>query len=323
MADFLGPIPLPAAGQKTSGYFTFHDPELARFQWPYFAVSGSEPGKRFILTAGIHAAEYTGILAAIRLGRLLEPRHVRGSIVVIPLLNRPGFFERCIYVNPVDGDNINRVFPGSPDGAWSERFAYHLLNDIVVTCDYGMDLHAGDMIEDLDPFVSMRETGNADVDAVARQMCDSYGVRWSMVAMPSGERPGLLFAAAAERGVPAIIAESGRCGLAEEDAIRRHVEGVLNVWRTLGLLNDSPPRSLDPPRVLKGFEWLRSAHEGIFLSGVAVKDEVRAGQQLGEMVDLLGNLLEEIRSPVDGVVLFTVTSPAIKKDGLLLGVGVP
>ncbi|MBV9171593.1 MAG: succinylglutamate desuccinylase/aspartoacylase family protein, partial [Chloroflexi bacterium] len=241
----------------------------------------------------------------------------------IPLLNRPGFFERCIYVNPVDNDNINRVFPGSPSGAWSERFAYHLLNDIVVKCDYAMDLHAGDMIEDLDPFVSMRETGNAEVDAVAREMCNSYGVRWSMVAMPSGERAGLLFAAAAERGVPAIIAESGRCGLPEQDAIQRHVDGVLNIWRTLGLLTDSPPRGVEPPRVLKAFEWLRSAHEGIFLNRVAVKDAVRAGQQLGQMVDLLGNPLEEIQSPVDGVVLFTVTSPAIKKDGLLLGIGVP
>lgn len=322
MADSLGPIPLPAPGQKTSGYFTFDDPQLAQFQWPYFAVSGTRPGKRFLLTAGIHAAEYTGILAAIRLGRMLDPATVQGTLVVIPLLNRPGFFERSIYVNPVDGDNLNRVFPGSPDGRFSDRFAYHLLNGVVTHCDYAMDLHAGDMIEDLDPFVSMRETGNAEVDSVARQMCDSYGVRWAIVAMPSGERAGLLYAAAAERGVPAIIAESGRCGLPEEDAIQRHVDGVLNIWRTLGLLTDTAPRTPEKPRVLKKFEWLRTEHEGIFNCSVRVRDTVSAGQSLGQMTDLLGNPLEEVRSPVDGVVLFTVTSPAIKAGGLLLGVGV-
>jgi predicted deacylase len=323
MASSLGPVPLPSAGHKTSGYFTFDDPQLGKYQWPYFAVVGAEPGKTFVLTAGIHAAEYTGILAALRLGRRLQPEHVHGTIVVIPLLNRPGFYERCIYVNPEDGDNLNRVFPGSPDGPWSERFAHHLLNDVVVRADYAMDLHAGDMIEDLEPFVILRETGQAEVDRVARQMADSYGVRWATVAVPSGERPGMLYAAAAERGVPAIIAESGRCGLVEEDAIVRHVDGVLNIWRALGLLRDAPPRTPEPPRVLSRFEWLRSAHEGIFDCRVRVNDRVQAGQTLGQMIDLLGAPLEDVSSPVDGVVLFTVTSPAIKAGGLLLGVGVP
>jgi predicted deacylase len=323
MGADAGPISLPRAGEKTSGYFTFDDPQLAAYDWPYFAVAGAQPGPRFILTAGIHAAEYTGILAALRLGRLLEPANVAGTIVVIPLLNRPGFFERCIYVNPVDGDNLNRVFPGSPDGPWSERFAHHLLNDVVVKFDYAMDLHAGDMIEDLEPFVIYSQTGTPEVDAVAEQMIASYGVRWATRAVPSGERPGMLYAAAAQRGVPAIIAESGRCGLVEEDAIARHVEGVLNIWRTLGILIDAPPRTVEAPHVLSRFEWLRSEHEGIFLCRVRVSDLVSAGQVLGEMVDLLGNPLAEIRSPADGVVLFTVSSPAIKKNGLLLGVGVP
>jgi uncharacterized protein len=321
--ESLGPIPLPATGTKASGYFTFDDPQLARYQWPYFAVAGSSPGKRFLLTAGIHAAEYTGILAAIRLGRLLEPEHVSGTIVVIPLLNRPGFYERSIYVNPEDGDNLNRVFPGSPDGRWSERFAYHLLNDVVVHCDFAMDLHAGDMIEDLEPFVAGRETGNSAVDQVIRLMMDSYGVRWATLGSPSGERPGLLYAAACDRGVPAIIAESGRCGLVEEDAIQRHVDGVRNIWRTLGLLTDEQPRKIEPPRVLQRFDWLRSPHEGIFVCNVRVSDRVTANQVLGTMVDLLGNERGEVRSPADGVVLFTVTSPAIKEGGLLLGVGVP
>ena len=326
MAASLGPIPLPEPGLKASGYFTFDDPELnlGKYEWPYFAVAGAQPGPTFLLTAGIHAAEYTGILAAIRLGYALLPADVHGTIVVIPLLNRPGFYERSIYVNPEDNENLNRIFPGRPDGPWSERFAYHLLNDIIVRCDYAMDLHAGDMIEDLEPFVIFSETGNAEVDARTRRMIDSYGgVRWATRSVPTGERPGLLYAAAAQRGVPAIIAESGRCGLVEEDAIVRHVDGVRNIWRTLGLLVDAPPASVEPPRVLSRFEWLRSDHQGIFECRVRVSEAVTAGQSLGRMIDLLGNPLAEVVSPADGVVLFTVTSPAIKQGGLLLGVGVP
>jgi uncharacterized protein len=326
VGESLGPVPLPEPGSKASGYFTFDDPllNLGKYSWPYFAVVGVEAGPTFVLTAGIHAAEYTGILAAIRLGRGLDPATVHGTIVVIPLLNRPGFFERSIYVNPEDGENLNRIFPGRPDGPWSERFAYHLLNDIVVQANYAMDLHAGDMIEDLEPFVIFSETGHPDVDAGTKKMIDSYGgVRWATRSIPTGERPGMLYAAAAERGVPAIIAESGRCGQVEEDAIVRHVDGVRNIWRTLGMLADAPPANVTPPTVLSRFEWLRSEHEGIFECGVRVSDDVRRGQALGRMVDLLGNPLAQITSPADGVVLFTVSSPAIKHGGILLGVGVP
>jgi predicted deacylase len=243
--------------------------------------------------------------------------------VVIPLLNRPGFYERSIYINPEDGENLNRIFPGNPTGTWSERFAHHLLNDILARADVAMDLHAGDMIEDLDPFVIFSETGRPAIDATTRRMIDSYGVRWATRSIPTGERPGMLYAAAAERGVPAIIAESGRCGLVEEEAIQRHVNGVLNIWRTLGLLRDQPPATFEPPTVLSRFEWLRSSHEGIFECRVRVGDRVRQGDALGQMIDLLGTPLAAITSPADGVVLFTVTSPAIKQGGLLLGVGVP
>jgi predicted deacylase len=308
-----------------SGAFKFDDPQITldKYEWPYFAVVGAQDGPLFVLTAGIHAAEYTGILAAIRLGRGLQPEHVHGTIVVIPVLNRPGFFERSIYVNPEDGENLNRIFPGRPDGTWGERFTHHLLNDIVVHADYAMDLHAGDMIEDLEPFVIFSQTGNAEVDALTRRMIDSYGVRWATCAVPTGERPGMLYAAAAERGVPALIAESGRCGLVEEEAIVRHVDGVRNIWRTLGLLVDAPPKTVEPPRVLNRFEWLRSDHQGIFECAVRVNDAVQVGQRLGQMIDLVGNPLAEVTSPAEGVVLFTVTSPAIKQGGLLLGVGVP
>ncbi len=318
----IGPIPLAPAGQRRSGYFTFaSEPELARYQWPYFSLAGAQPGPTLLVTAGIHAAEYTGIEAAIRLGRGVDPTEISGAVVIVPLLNRPGFYERSIYVNPEDNDNMNRVFPGRPDGTWSERFAHHLLNEVIARCDYVIDLHAGDMIEDLVPFVTYHETGQAEVDRRARQMIEAYGAEWAIKGLPSGERPGLLFAAAAVRGIPAMIAESGRCGLLEEEAVVRHVDGVTNILRALGILAGQP-RSMRPPQMLSRFDWLRSRHEGIFHCYVKVGDRVTDGQTIGEMVDLLGERLDEVTAPADGVVLFLVTSPAIKQDGLVAGVGV-
>ena len=320
----LGPIPLPEPGRKHSGYFTFDDPLLGKYQWPYFGIVGREPGLTFLLTAGIHAAEYTGTLAALRLARQVRPEHVRGTIVIIPLLNRPGFFERSVYVNPEDGQNLNRAFPGKPDGIWSERFAHHLMKDVVLHVDRAMDLHAGDMVEDLEPFLGYLATGDAEVDRKSREMIDAYtGARWVTCVLPGGERAGMLYGAAAQHGVPAILAESGGRGLPLEPDIRRHVDGVLNIWRSLGLLTDQPPVRTPPPRMIARNEWLRSEHEGIFVCRVAPGDQVVEGQTLGELVDLLGNHLADVTAPGSGVILFTVTSPAIKQDGLLLAVGVP
>jgi predicted deacylase len=320
----LGPIPLPEPGARHSGYFTFDDELLGKYQWPYFAAVGREAGLTFLLTAGIHAAEYTGTLAALRLGQSLDPEHVKGTIVIIPLLNRPGFFERSIYVNPEDNQNLNRAFPGSATGTWSERFAHHLLGDVVVKVDRTMDLHAGDMIEALEPFLGYYQTGNAEVDAHSLEMIRAHGgMRWVTHVLPGGERAGMLYGAAAQNGVPAILAESGGCGLPIEQDVQRHVDGVLNIWRTLGLLTDAPAQQAPAPHSIAANNWLRSEHEGVFLCRVSPGELVEKGQKLGEMVDLLGNHLATITSPEAGVVLFTVTSPAIKKDGLLLAVGVP
>jgi len=284
------------------------------------AIRGTGPGPTALVTAGIHAAEYTGIEAAIRLGRTIDPGTVRGTILILPLLNRPGFYERSIYVNPEDGDNLNRLFPGRPDGTWGERFAHRLLTEIVVRCDHAIDLHAGDLVEDLTPFVIYRETGDAPLDERIVRMANAYGARWAVRSAPTGERPGSLYAVAAQSGVAAMLAESGGRGLLVEGDVERHVRGVTNILRAIGALDGAPER-VPPPTVVKAFEWIRSPVEGIFHCAVRVEQMVGAGDPVGEMTDLVGAPLARISAPVGGVVLFVVTSPAIKKDGLLLAIG--
>jgi predicted deacylase len=317
----IGPIPLPPSGRRASGGFTFAgDPGLAKYEWPYLAISGSAPGPTVLITAGIHAAEYTGIEAAIRLGRTIEPRDLRGTVVVVPVLNRPGFYERSVYVNPEDNDNLNRLFPGDPKGTWGQRFAHRLLTEIVARCDHAIDLHAGDMVEDLTPFDGYRDTGDAALDERIGRMVDAYGATWAVRSLPTGERPGSLYAVAAQKGVAAMLAESGGRGLLIEEDVARHVRGVTNILRAIGALAGAPERVV-PPRRVKSFDWLRAPAEGIFHCRVRVAQQVRVGDVVGELVDLVGEPLATVTAPVDGVVLFAVTSPAIKKDGLLVGFG--
>ena len=317
----IGPIELPAAGGRTTGSFTFAgDDGLAKYEWPYITIAGLMEGPTVLITGGIHAAEYTGIEAAIRLGRTISPDAVRGTILILPLLNRPGFYERSIYVNPEDGDNLNRLFPGKPDGTWGERFAHHLLTEIITKCDNAIDLHAGDLIEDLVPFVIYRETKDPSLDERIEAMANAYGARWAVKSAPTGERPGTLMAVAAQNGVAAMLAESGGRGQLIEEDVARHVAGVTNILRTIGAISGRPER-VDLPTVVKSFEWLRSPVEGMFHCHVRVDQIVKARELVGEMTDLVGDPIAALTAPVGGVVLFAVTSPAIKKGGLILGIG--
>jgi predicted deacylase len=315
------PIQIPERGQRATGTFTFAgDPGLEKYEWPYIAIRGAKDGPSIVITAGIHAAEYTGIEAAIRLGRTVDPREVRGTIVLIPLLNRPGFYERSIYVNPEDNDNLNRLFPGDPSGTWGQRFAHRLLSEVIAKFDHAIDLHAGDLIEDLTPFVIYRETGDAALDKKIVTMANAYGAEWAVKSAPTGERPGSLYAVAAQSGVAAMLAESGGRGLLIEEDVMRHVRGVTNILRAIGILEGAPD-PVEAPTVVGSFDWLRSPGEGMFHCGVHVGQRVRVGDLVGELTDLVGKPIATMRAPVTGVVLFVVTSPAIKKDGLLLAIG--
>ncbi len=319
MAESL--IPIPARGTRATGSFTFEgDAGLARYRWPYLAIRGAHDGPSVIVTAGIHAAEYTGIEAAMRLGRSIDPREVRGTIALIPLLNRPGFYERSVYVNPEDNDNLNRLFPGDANGTWGQRFAHRLLTEVLTGFDHAIDLHAGDLIEDLTPFVIYRETGNAALDAKILRMVNAYGAEWAVKSAPTGERPGSLYAVAALNGVAAMVAESGGRGLLIEADVVRHVRGVTNILRAIGILEGEPDR-VTPPTVVDSFDWVRSPAEGMFHCGVHVGQRVRVGDLVGDLTDLVGKPIAPVRAPVSGVVLFVVTSPAMKKDGLLLAIG--
>ena len=121
-----------------------------------------------------------------------------------------------------------------------------LLTEIIAKCDSAIDLHAGDLSEDLVPFVIYRETQNGALNGRIQAMADAYGARWAVKSAPTGERPGSLMAVAAENGVAAMLAESGGRGQLIEEDVVRHVTGVTNILRTIGAISGRAAR-VEPP----------------------------------------------------------------------------
>jgi predicted deacylase len=249
----------------------------------------------------------------------VDTSELRGRITAVPIVSMPSFRARTAFVMPQDGKNLNRCFPGSLDGTFSEVLARHVFDELIVPSDFILDLHGGDMVEALEPFSLYDESA---VEEQARGLAIAFGLPYVVRSAPS-DAPigGTTTGAAAAAGVPAVIAEVGGCGLLEEDAVRTHLDGIANALRHLEMLPGEVAPARADMRSVGRFVWLRSTDEGWWEPDVRAGDEVRAGSTLGTVRNLFGDPIEQIPAPEDGVVLFLTTSPAVTADGLLLGLG--
>ena len=122
---------------------------------PVVIVHGAQPGPRVSVTAGIHGAEYVSIAALREVALSLDPASVRGSLVAVLTASPRAFATRTIYVNPLDGLNLNRQFPGDPDGTPTQRLAHWLTTEVIAGSDVFVDMHCGDMNEALVSFTGI------------------------------------------------------------------------------------------------------------------------------------------------------------------------
>lgn len=288
---------------------------------PAVVVRGSTPGPTLAITSGMHAAEYVPIEAVTRLTRWLEPAQLRGTVVAVLLVNAPGFYERSIYVNPRDGRNLNRSFPGDANGSPAEQVAAFLLKELIVGSDAYVDAHCGDLIEALSPFTLWTRAGDPAVAAKSQGMAAVYGFPHTLGVDPESV-PGAAYASAALSGVPSIIAEIGQQGICDEPSVQAHLGGLQNVLAYLGMIQPVGG-PVAAPMVMDRMVWMRTDISATYHPTVQVGDRVTEGQVVGELRDIFGDTVSEIHAAAGGIVIFLVTSLAVKAGDPLLGVGVP
>jgi hypothetical protein len=282
---------------------------------PFTVVHGTRPGPVLALIAGTHGVEYPPVLALQRLRTSIDPRTLTGTVVLVHMANMPSFLARTIYYGPKDGQNLNRVFPGKRDGTLSERIAFVLTAEIIERATHVIDIHCGDGNEWLRPYSYWVVTSAPAVVAASKELALAFGLDHIVIDTERPNDPGAsvyLANTAMTRGKPALTAESGGWSRTDEESTARIEHGVAGVMKHLGMRADGPAPVAHPIWLGRN-EVLRSAFTGLLYPMVEPGQTVAQATLIARVTDFHGKVLEEIRSPFAGEVLYVVATPPITK----------
>lgn len=317
------------AGEKVSGFLPVHglgepgvgDPGT---EIPVTIVTGQRSGPVLALVAGTHGSEPSPILAMQRVRQQLDPGALSGTVVIVHIANLPSFTHRTIYRGPWDQKNLNRVYPGRPDGTVSDRIAYAITTQVIEQCDFLLDIHSGDANEALRPYAYWNQLGlDERVDRIAREMVLAFGIDHIVIdrGRPRDPEASLFCSNTAHvRGKPAVTTEAGGLGVPTEEMIALNAEGAFRVMRYLKML-PGPLEQVKKPRWIDPSVVVTSPGTGTWYPAVRPDQTVAAGEVLGRITSYFGEPLAEVTSPLDGVVLYVVMSPAMGKGEPIAMVG--
>jgi predicted deacylase len=291
------------------------DVAVLTFPIPLTIINGARSGPVLALVAGVHGAEYPPILALQRVRKTIDPKTLAGTVILVHCANMPSYMKRTIYYSPVDGQNLNRVFPGKPDGTLSQRLADALTRNVIERADFVVDLHAGDANESLRPYSYWMTNGTPAVAEQNRQLALAFGLDHIVVdrSRPTDPNASVYLAnTAITRGKPGLTIESGGLGMSDEESIARIERGIAGVMRYLKM-QTAGPEPVANPVWLSRSQVVTSPATGIFYRLVERGQTVADGTLLGYVTDFFGNTVTDIRAPFAGELLYVIGTPAINK----------
>lgn len=276
---------------------------------PVTEITGAAPGPSILITAGIHGGEYPGMAASMELAGALRPEDVAGRVTIVHSANPNAFWGRRPELNEEDRKNLNREFPGNPEGTSTERLAHFLLHEYILQADYYIDLHSGDIHEDLCPHVYYSRACEEGVSAASRAMALQTDVPYMV---PSIARGGAYNCAAA-MGVPSILVERGGNGICGEEHVAGFLRDLFRILRHLGAVGPSHPAAPPErtPKEVRKVIYVMSEEDCCWRTMLHQGDPVKQGDVLGRASNLFGDVRTTYLAEEDGVILYINTSLAL------------
>lgn len=301
-------------GEKVSGYTQIPGGE----KLPVTVINGAKEGKTLLISAGIHGGEYPGIQTAVELAAEIDPRQVSGQVVIIHCVNMSGFFARVSYISPLDGKNLNRLFPGDENGSRGDKTVYFITENYIKKADFYLDLHGGDIHEKLPPYVYRPGVGENEAALEtayegAKLISAKYMVKSSATTGAYNRRAVL--------GIPALLVERGFGGKWSRREVDDYKADVINIMRWMGILPGKAKLPRQKAAEICDTVYLDADADGLWYPLAEVDRQVKKGEKIGRICDIFGNVLKEYYAEFDRVVLYAATSLAIEKGTAIITYG--
>ena len=231
---------------------------------------------------------------------------------------RKEFEERSGSVCPEDEKNLNRVFPGNPQGTRMDRLAYEVVQKLHSAADYYIDLHSGDDYEQLTPYIYYAGCADEDVVQMSRKMAEQADVPYMV---KSNVASGGSYNYAAACGIPSVLIERGQMGGWSPEEVHSTRKDVRNILCALGVYDGMRSYSNYYPMEIEDVRYQSASVSGLWYPAKKPGDIIKVGEYLGCVKDYEGNILETSLSDLNGVVLYQAGSLQVIKDGPMITYG--
>ena len=300
------------AGTKTAGIIAQGSTaDGSVLQNAVHLVVGKEEGPVLYVQAAVHGDEVNNVEVLRQVLSSLDPQQMRGVLIAIPVVNGPAFLARRRQ-NPIDREDMNRVWPGEKNGSTSSQMAYNLYQQAIRHADYVIDLHTASS-----NYLLHVVYGAGDY--ASRELAQVFGLE-ILLEEEVGQKlkearfQGKLRNVLNARGIPAITPELGGTNCIEPANVALGVRGVTNVMKHLGMLAGTVIPADHPQIILRGshLDHVISTKGGFWIPQVKQGDRVHQGDVLGHIYSLLTfEVAETILAPYNGYVLGRPNSPVV------------
>jgi uncharacterized protein len=299
------------SGEKVSGQLFIGNRSASEYSIPLTIINGVEDGPILTIISGQHGTEYVGIGAAVELIKRVDPQKLSGAIFIVPVVNVAGFDQRSRLAFPIEDEfygtrNLNRIWPGDPNGSLGQLTMHILFNEVVKKGQYLFDLHGGDIFEYIVPCVMIPKVGS-EADPTALGIAEAIGFD---TVIEVQHAPGFSIAEAARTGITSLAASAGDSGRLEEKYVEHLVLGLTNALKYLRMLEGKAPIRGNYRR---GYDIvkIKSKTGGLFYQRVPVGTIVQKGQKIGEIVSMDGKIAESVHASEEGLLFESCCNPAV------------
>ena len=288
---------------------------------PVIVIQGKTEGPTLGLTAAIHGNELNGVAIIHKLVSSIDSNVLKGRIVAIPGINAKSIQmdERRF----IDGEDLNRNFPGKEHGSESEQYVFKIKERILPVFDYNIDMHTASFGRVNSMYARADSVNDTILKLAELQYPDiilqSKGPSFGTASSTSTET---LRAEASQLGIPSITVEYGNPQVYQNDMIERGLKGIFNTLKWLNMYEGEIEPGLTKPIYCKKSYWIYMDEGGFLDVEVELNQLIKKGEKIASVRNAFGEIIKDYYAPEDGIIIGKSSNPSNMSGGRIIHLGI-